>query len=158
MNLEAFRSPGRKGGKFVDMSHFIKSKNSDQCRSHHQKMIKHTDVEIDLRSFLKEEYEERLLDAEQIVREMTHFLTKSNRKYMKEEMIASSMDIIRENWKKVMKEAPEEEGDENGVIEDLDSPTKHSSTAQAINNLDKIREWQGIDFFVYEENSNCVSQ
>jgi hypothetical protein len=119
MNLAAFTGCGRKGGKFVDMSRFIKTKNSDQCRSHHQKMIKPTNLEHDLRRFLKDEYEERLLDVEQIVREMTHFLTKGNRNYMKEEMISSKMDIIRENWKKVM----EEEG-----IEDLDSPTKHSNS------------------------------
>ena len=31
----------RKGKVFVRMSKFVRSRNSDQCRSHHQKLIKY---------------------------------------------------------------------------------------------------------------------
>jgi hypothetical protein len=154
MNLATFTHPGRKVGKFVDMSHFIKTKNSDQCRSHHQKMMKKTSMECDLKRFLMEEYEERLLDAEQIVREMTDFLTKHNPNYVKAELIPAKMSIIRENWKKVMSGATKEEAEDHEPAEDLDTPTKCSNNSLDPNHLENVQRWPGIEFLIYEEENS----
>ena len=69
---------------FKEMEGFLRTKESRQCRSHHQKRGDVKDILAYLRGFYYENYEIRLLDVEHMQAELRHYLTKVNPAFLQQ--------------------------------------------------------------------------
>lgn len=66
---------------FKDMHRFIPGRLSSQCRTHHQKRMKNgSSLKEVLYRFYKENYTERLLDVNHLIRELNYFIDQSYEK------------------------------------------------------------------------------
>jgi hypothetical protein len=79
LHLPRFRTAHKKNSNiFKEMEAFIRSKNAEQCRSHHQKRTQAKDILEILKTFYHHYYEIRFLDGEHCRMELAHYLTKVN--------------------------------------------------------------------------------